>query len=97
MGIGESDGRLKKYRIISLAGLENHYGDRAAMFLSSRNRNNRKHTFGRIDIDSDEEWCLRADGYGEKIKIQHGDAIRIKMNGRGENSIRNYIFIDESD
>ena len=66
------------------------------MFLFIRNRENRKYSLGRIDYDNDGDLCLKADRCGEKIKIEHGDVIRIRASGNGH-AIRNYVFIDDSD
>ena len=98
--MGESDSSIQEYRTIGPMQLENRIGRRAAMFFQSkRHRENRIYTVGDIDYNSDGVLCLRADGegHGELIEIQHGDAIRIRANGKGFNSIREYIFIDDSD
>lgn len=48
--MGESDVSVKSiYKFIGPAILEKHIGDGAAMFLSSKNRQNRKYTAGKID------------------------------------------------
>ncbi len=67
------------------------------MFIFRRNRSNRRYTLGRVSLDKEGDPCLKADRYGEKIKIEHGDVIRVRTKGRGFNSIRDYLYIDESD
>ncbi|MEK6825226.1 MAG: hypothetical protein AABY00_00390 [Nanoarchaeota archaeon] len=85
------------YRTIGPRGIEERLGHRAAMFLFRRNRDNRSYTLGVIDFNQDGDPCLRADRYGEKIPLVHGDVIRIKIKGKGLNSIRDYVYLDESD
>lgn len=84
------------YRTITPAGLERNLGVRAAIFLSRRNRSIRRYTKGQIDLDNEGDFCLRAFRYNKKIKIEHGDTIRLKIAGRGL-AIRDYVFIDDSD
>ena len=89
--------RSHLYRTIGPLGLERNLGVRAAMFFSRRNLGTRRYTIGKIDIDKEGDFCLRTNRYGTMVKIEHGDAIRLKIAGRGFNLIRNYIFIDDSD
>ena len=98
--MGESDCVPIKYKTISPVALEDHIGDRAAMFFMRYCKpRDRKYTAGRINYNSDGELCLRAGSSHEMIRIEHGDAIRIKATGKnhGSNMIRDYIFIDDSD
>lgn len=85
------------YRTITPRKLEGHIGVRRAIFLFKRNWGNRNYTLGRIDFNSDGEICLEVGMRGKLIRLQHRDTIRLFRNGKGFNSIRDYIFIDDSD
>ena len=85
-------------RIISPAGLERNLGKFGAMFfLSMWNRGNRMYTTGEIDYNDSGELCLRADGDHELITIEHGDVLKLRINGKKGNRLRDYVFLDDSD
>jgi len=86
------------YVQIGPSGLEKRLGVRAGI-LRNKTKGKRYSATGPIDYNAEGEMCLSAtiNGHLAKVPIRHGDLIRIRCNGRGDNSIRDYIFIDESD